>query len=349
MSAFFHHSRPGWLTLLLAFTGLLIVGVLLGWSWFELRLARHNALQFVRQGRFAEAEPLLHRVLARAPNDLEVVKALAHGQLETGQLAEAGTSLERWCDLQPNDPEAWQNRFDLHLRLGQRDLALGDAQRLVELESGNTELGQRIVFLYLSLDRPQEAVVACRRFLKEQPDHPQLRYLLAEALHAQGEDAEAQTVLEPLVRDYPNLTSALMLRAMLLVDVDGRPAEAIPLFRKVAVLDQSRQQVARYHLGQALARVGQTEEANRVLSEVKWLQVKKRLIEYKHPDNPELRAREAEALLGSGQDDEAYRVLEQVLKGNPNYALAHRLLAVYYEKKGQPAKAAEHRRQAANE
>jgi len=346
MSALLLRSRPQRRSLFIVLSGLLVVGALVAWPRLELRLSRRNALQLVHQGRFADAEPVLVRVLARDANDLEVVKALALGDIEAGELAEAGPYLERWCDLQPEDPVPWHSRFDVHLRLGQRDQALTAGQRVIELEPGNAEFGQKIVFLYLSLDRPQEAVVACRRFLKEQPDHPQLRYLLAEALHAQGEDSEAQTVLAPLVRDHPNLTAAVMLRAMLLADA-GQFAEAIPLFRKVAILDQSRQQVARYHLAQALARTGQVEEANRLLSEVNWLQVKKRLVEDRHPDNPELRTREAEGLLGSGQEEEARRILEQVLERNPNYAFAHRLLAAYYEKKGQPAKAAEHRRRAA--
>src|SRR5713226_3553077 len=133
MSAFFSRSRPQKLTLLFVLSGLLIVSALVGWPWFEAWLTRHNAFQLVRQGHFAEAEPLLHRVLARDANDLEVVKALALGQVETGKLSEAGACLERWCGLQPNDPEPWHRRFDVHLRLGQRDQALVDGQRLVEL------------------------------------------------------------------------------------------------------------------------------------------------------------------------------------------------------------------------
>jgi Flp pilus assembly protein TadD len=333
-------------TVLLLSVGLLLtLSAVLGWPWLDRQWSRHRALELVRQGRFADAEPLLRRTLTGSPNDLEIVKALALGELESGKTKEADLSLARWGELAPQDIEPWQRRFELHLQSGQDDEALAEAHQLVEMQPGDPELGQKAVMFFLSRDRSDEALWAARRCLLEHPGHPQLRYLLAEALHAKGDVAETQAVLTPLVREYPSLTSALMLQALLLED-EGRSAEAIPLLRKVAVLDQARQQVARYHLGLALARTGQEEEAKRYLSEVNWLQVKKRLVEDRHPENPELQSRLAEGLLGSGQAEEARRVLEKVLERNPDYTFAHRLLASYYEKNGQPAKAAEHRRQA---
>src|SRR5262245_11663381 len=96
------------LALVAAATAALAGGLFLAHRWVQPWLDRRQGLDLAREGRFAEAEPRLQRTLLRQPDDLEVVKALALGQLGANQLAEAEVSLGRWCDLHPNDAEPFR-------------------------------------------------------------------------------------------------------------------------------------------------------------------------------------------------------------------------------------------------
>ena len=56
--------------------------------------------------------------------------------------------------------------------------------------------------------------------------------------------------------------------------------------------------------------------------------------------------RAAESLLAVGRSDEAVRLLDKALEQDPDCLAAHRLLGDFYEKQGQTAKAAKHKRRA---
>jgi predicted Zn-dependent protease len=325
---------------------LLVLGAGIGWFRLQGQPDLQKGLNLFQQGRFEEAERILRQVAARQPNDVGVLKALADAQLASEQWQAAEDSLSRWCTLQPGQAEPLERRLELYLRLGKNEQAASDGLRLLERNPGDLERCRKVVWLYLGIGRAVEAEQACRLCLQWQPGHAQLRYLLAECLHARGAEAEAQAILAPLVRAHPQLAAALMLRALYLLYDAGRASEAIPLLRQVLLLDEQRQEVARYHLSQALARTGQKEEAERVLAEMQWLQARKRLAGDGHPDNLELQARVAEGLLGAGKSEEARHILRKILEQDASYATAHRLLASYYERQGQTAKAAEHIRKA---
>ena len=142
-----------------------------------------------------------------------------------------------------------------------------------------------------------------------------------------------------------SLGDALLLRAILYREAN-QPEQAIPLLRQVLALGRQHQQDALYNLSLALASTGQTEEAQRVMAERQALRLEKQLATADYRDNPAFRVWVAETRLGAGKADEALRLLEKVLQDDPDYAPAHRVLAVYYEKQGQSDKAAEHRRRA---
>ena len=82
--------------------------------------------------------------------------------------------------------------------------------------------------------------------------------------------------LKPVKRDDPQFTPGLMLQALIYSELN-QPAQAVPLLRKVLDLDPARQQVARYHLSLALARLGQTREAEQVMAELLRLQALERV------------------------------------------------------------------------
>ena len=89
--------------------------------------------------------------------------------------------------------------------------------------------------------------------------------------------------------------------------------------------------MARYHLSQALARTGQTADAQREMAEMLRQADIERLLEdvRVQPDNLELQIQAAEALLASGRADEGFLLLKKVMARDPGLPSALRLLTAY--------------------
>ena len=124
--------------------------------------------------------------------------------------------------------------------------------------------------------------------------------------------------------------------------------KSIPLFREVLKLDPNRQRAGRYHLSLALSRVGQTEEADQLMEEVRRMQDAEVLHEDSvgQPTNLPLQMRNARAQFENNDLARTVKVLQHVLRVNANYVPAHALMADVLDKQGRFDLAAEHRRRA---
>jgi predicted Zn-dependent protease len=324
--------RRVWIIVLaLAFGGALVAGALHIRRAGQQRAERQRGLDLALEGRIAEAEPLLLRAYERDRGDVEVVRTLALGQKELGRLpVEAEPYLTRWCQLEPDNPQAFRLRLLLWMKLQRQDEAVADARRLLELRPGDQEVRQSVAFLLLVGGRPAEALRECRRALRSRPNDPRLRYLLARIYHVRGDRARAEAALDALLAERPGYTEALLLRGILHAEAD-HPGKAAPLLRRVVAQDSNPQnrQTARYHLGQALARLGKAGEAHAVLAQMQRAQALDRLLKdcEQQPGNLDLHVKAAGDLLEAGRPAEAAGLLRHVLARDPGHPGARRLLA----------------------
>ncbi|MCI0463400.1 MAG: tetratricopeptide repeat protein [Gemmataceae bacterium] len=327
-----------------------------GWRRLEIGRAGQEAVRLAQQGRFSDAEPKLRVALEHDPDNSELLRTLALGLLGTQKLAEADQVLTRWREVRPEEAEPYRLRMDLRHQSAQQvkpgalqqrlqELALADGQRVLELDPDDDSTAQKVVWLCLGIGRFEEADRVCRRYRARQPDDPWLLYLQARACHARGAHGEAQGLLDQLLSRSARFMPGLLLRAVLHYEADEAD-QAIPLLRKVIAENPASGQEARYHLSLALARAGHTEEARQVMAEVQRERFEKDTARPGQPDTLAVRVRRAELLFNAGRAEEALAALQAVLGDDPGYAAAHRLLASYYDKKGESAKAAEHRRSA---
>jgi predicted Zn-dependent protease len=323
----------------------LMAALVVGGTRLARRSERRDALQLVRQGEFAKAEPMLHHALDRQPDDVDVLKALAQGELSTEKLDEAETHLDRWCDLRPGETEPFRRRIDLWLRLKRVPEAIADARHLLELDPDNDFIRQQLSQWLLMTGQLEDAEAQCRRCLQRQPGQPELRNRLATVYHEMGDNARAESLVEELLQQHPRLPAARLLRAIL-YDEAGDATKAIAILRQVIAEEPGYRLSARYYLSQALAHAGQTEEARRVAAEMQRQRAVDLWSGRGHLANWALELRMAEGLLAVGQSDEAIQTLNTILQKEPHCAAAHQLLASYYEKQGQAEQAADHRRQA---
>jgi tetratricopeptide (TPR) repeat protein len=328
------------------------------WHRYQAQQERAEGLRAAHSGHFDDAEPLLRRALERNPDDRDLVKALALGHVGAGQFAEAELHLSRWCAFRPDDAEPFKQRMVVrHHRARaagnaadqQRMMAeaAADGQRALQLDPDDGPVAQEVIWLLVQVGRFEEADQLCRRCLKQQPDDLWLTYLLAKIGHARGASADAGALLDALLQRHLQFTPVLLLRAVLYNEA-GEWDKAVPLLRQVLALDRDHPKEARYQLSLALARTGQAEEAQRLMAQVQKDNLDALLASPHDPDAVGVKLQRADACLGAGSEEEAFRLLAPLLEPAPGSAPAHALLADYYERKGQPERAAEHRRRADN-
>lgn len=317
---------------------------------------RGEALRLAKQGKLREAEPLLLTVLERHGDDADVVAALALAKLGGTDHAAAEQYLSRWGELRPAEAKPFQLRMDLRHRTARgmtvpaervpvMEAALADGRRVLALDAGNDPVRREVAWLALQIGQHEVAETECRRVLASSPADPWMNYLLAKSCHAGGKRAEAATLLDGVIRTQPGFADALLLRAILHHEGD-QPDRAIPLLRHALTQKGCPRRECLYRLGLALGATGQTEEAGRVLAEVELLNLTGAVANDHFPNNPAMRVQIAEAMLGVGRLPDAAAELDAILTEAPDFAPAHRVKALYFDRTGQPDKAAEHRRRA---
>jgi tetratricopeptide (TPR) repeat protein len=324
------------------------------WQRYETHRLVREALRLAEKKSFRDAEPVLESALRRAPDRVDLLRAMALGLLGSERLNAAEPFLTRWIELRPSEAQPYRLRMHVqHRRAYQgtteseqqrlQGLACADGLRVLELDPDDEQVAQEVIWLCLSLGRFNEADKLCRRWRQEKPNDLWLIYLQARVCHGQGANRDAQTLLDAVLPAQPQFTRGQFLRAILHLEA-GEPDRAIPLLRQVIAHDKGHQQEARYQLGLALARTGQNEEAQKIMTEVQQKNLDQVTTRAGHLEQPAVQVRRAELLLGAGEADRAFQLLQAILKEDPRCAAAHRVLASYHDKRGESDKAAEHRR-----
>jgi tetratricopeptide (TPR) repeat protein len=337
---------PRWPWKRLALALVLLVGTGIGvYAWLAGgSQKRADALRDCRQGKLAEAEPILTDILNRHPEDTEVRNALARAYTFADRPADALPHLTRLLEEQPDNTEYLKLRMEQNRKLKQREEEYADARRLIQLGSEDDKLRKSSVGLAFTVGRFAEAEELCQECLRYEPRDRGLRLLMANIRRARGDDNGAARILDDLIREDPKNYNALFLRGVL-YDENGQPDQAVKLLWKVYHEDPTRQRTCGYQLSLALRKIGQEEEARKILDEVRRLadvQVVNEALKGQ-PDNLDLQVRMAESLLKDGHTADGLDLLQSVLRKEPNYAPAHLALAAHYEKEGRADLAARHR------
>jgi Tfp pilus assembly protein PilF len=292
----------------------------------------------------ADAEPLLIAALARNPDDLDCLRALALGRITKGDPAEATELLERWRALLPDDPEPLLAIVDQAMKLNRPAEAIEPARAALALRPQLDSLRERLIFWLFLTGQTEEADVECRR-CRERKDTLALKLLNAEIARRLGDNAMAERLTDDVLAGGLRTASALSLRGALALEA-GDLTQALSLLKEAVAKGGDGQTRARHFLSLAYARNGDEENAKRVLAEELQQQSMVAWEKYGRMDGVGYLVVIAEGLFATGKPDEALSLVRQALSKNPNCRAAHKLMADYYDRKGQSTLATEHRRKA---
>jgi tetratricopeptide (TPR) repeat protein len=293
-----------------------------GW-WDAIEL---SARLCERRNDLEAAEAALRRGIAASPLDPRPCAALGDVLGKQDRADEARGAFEKALELEPSQDETWASLCAWAQRVGQPDLPAELARRLLRRRPGEASLHYRLATLLEAPEALNERLAALDETIRLVPRVPDGYVAKAELLAENGRFDEARAVLEADAWSGRR-PAALRLCASTLCLMEGRAERALEIAREVqkdeprsipAWLQIARCQQARQDAAGYLA-------AHRAAHELA-------------PANPVLTALLANAHLVNNQIEPARRLLERVVRDEPDYLDgAMGLLDVLLAQKDAPA------------
>jgi tetratricopeptide (TPR) repeat protein len=311
-------------------------------------LELERALVRVQRGETeAFAGYLLGCVEKGHPDSILILEALTTGFMKTYRMNHADHCLQLWLEREPDNVQALVWRAELAERR-QSSEAVDYYRRAVEVDPDHEEARLRLASGLVSLHRLDEAAKHYEFLRERHPDKADVLVGLARCRRELGQPEEAQKLLDRVLATTPGHVAALHERGRVAMEM-GQLLEAEEWLRKASAASPNHQEIT-FTLYQCLQARGKTTEAREVLSRIEKINASlERLGDLTRkiaalPNDPELRYEAGMIFLNSGQDVEGLRWLASALKEDPRHGPTHRALADYYERTGDAARAAQHRR-----
>jgi tetratricopeptide (TPR) repeat protein len=309
----------------------------------ELKLMR------LQQGDVRSVAPELETLLAQNhPDSVAILEVLTPAYIQGYQLESALQCIGRWLEREPNRLEPWQYRAQVYGRMQSSAELLASYRHILELDRDDDECRLRLAAELVAARQFDEALKEYEHLRARQGGGPAVLTGMASCLAALNRPDEARRLLDEVLSVNPHSAGALAERGRLALQYES-PARAESWLRQAVAENPSEHEVL-YSLFQCLERMGQKAEAAEVQARIK--RVESDLLELREamrqvamaPHDPEPRRQAGLVLLRNGKKDEGLRWLTSALIENPHHKATHATLADYYDKAGDVARAAQHRK-----
>jgi tetratricopeptide (TPR) repeat protein len=298
--------------------------------------------------------PLRARTDPDDPASLPALEALAKGFVNAFRPVNALVCLNILLGREPDHPQArlmrarlWEARA-LRGEAERDQDALRDYQRAVELNpTFEARLG--LAGTLYRLGRPWEAMTLYERLRPSQPAHSELLLGLARCRYSLHEPEKARALLDELLEQHPDHPAGLLERGRLALHA-GELAGAERWLRRAADAAPRHDYEAHRVLCRCLESAHKAEEARRCLDQLREREAEVLRVERltlranRQPRDVALRFEVATELMRLGREQDGVAALFFVLDQDPRHGPAHAALADYFERTGQPGRAARHRR-----
>ena len=300
---------------------------------------RQRALSYYQAGRHDEALALLRATARQHPEDIDTRYALGlvlYAGL--GRLQEAAAELEQAAQLGTRRADVRELLGGVYLGLDRPDKAIEVLLEAVALKPDDWRIHHRLGLAYTRSERLEGAVGAFRDATRRAPYEPQVHLDLARLLKRRGDDAVAQTEKQLFERwspvagrverykheieQDPASLEARYLLGQAYVE-QGRPRDALTLFREAVVLDSSYAE-AYYGIGAVMHVGGDAQRA--IMAYEKAVQLR--------PDLVLALADLGQAYSQVGRHDRAVIAYRKALELRPDLPLGQSKLGLAYAQAG---------------
>lgn len=307
--------------------------------------ANLGVLQMGR-GRFEAAERAFKRTVELEPNWVPGHLALANHYWATGNKAEAERSLRKSLELEPKNAIA--NRAMALFLIANNRAAEAEPYARALASSGAAPFA--LADFYLLQNRPSDAIPELQVLRGGEKTASAAGRRLAEAYAVRGDFADAQRVVDDLLKQDPRNAENLMLKGQLLAQ-EGKRDEALTQLKAAAEVDPTSPRL-QFALGRSYASRGDFDQARQAYNEVLKLnpraagaQVELSRLELvsgkvdnsvrlareavqNEPANPNAHLSLVRGLLARGDVQGAEQTLNPIEKANPQVAAVHVMRAL---------------------
>lgn len=301
---------------------------------------RVRGFLLVLGGRYAEAEPLLSRVLAETPGpDPEADESLARCYLQTYKLTPAAKVLDRWIRDATRDPTPylWYTEIDRRATADQTE-AIAHYRAALQIDPNLDKARLGLADMLRAAHRTDEANAEYERYLARKPNDAAGHVGAGLNAAERGDLTTAGRELDRALELEPDNVSALKERAAIDVRLGRFPAALVSLDRaaRLAPLDTE----IMYRRRVVLSRLGRRDEAEKLQQQLESFRKDEAALSKTReqlgldPSNNELRYKIARWMFDHGQDEEGVRWCKTILSAAPAHVATNRLLADHYERKG---------------
>ncbi len=189
----------------------------------RLQTAEFLASLRVRQNDLPGAEEALQTAIANAPNSVEAVLALGQLYLMAGQLGKAEVEVRRAIQLDPKNGRALRTLAGIQVATKRLDEAEQSYRQLSALAVPDYR-PLHAIFLYQN-GKQEAALAEFQHLAQADPDDRKARKRLVTAYFGMHKIAEAESVLDAVLKKNPQDIDALLQRSQLRVAA-GKPEEA---------------------------------------------------------------------------------------------------------------------------
>jgi tetratricopeptide (TPR) repeat protein len=235
--------------------------------------------------KFAEASREIAKLLAKFPNDINLLEISARTFWQQQRYVEAEIVLKRRLDLNAENSELWALYGDVSDAQKKPDQAISAYQKAVSLKPDSITLLYALGSLFWKSIRYDEAEKIFSDILQRQPNEPRASFNLGDIYLTKGEFAKAVLLLEVSAKAFPTEfdTRFALGRAYLAAN---NFASAVAEFESAIKLNDQVSE-GYFYLGRALQRVGRKEDAKKAVIKAQELQKQKlasESLELKKPD-----------------------------------------------------------------
>lgn len=228
------------------------------------------AIALIGKDKFPEASREIAKLLSKSPDDKQLLEMAAQSFWQQKRSAETETVLKRRLDLGDQTAELWAFYGDALEARKKPAEAVAAYQKAVELKPDSIDLRYALGSLYWKQIRFGDAEREFLEILRRVPNEPRASFNLGDIYLSKGFAEKAVALLENSVKAFPdNFDTRLASgRAYLAVKNYDKAIENL----KIAINLRPEISESYYHLGLALQRKGQREEAKTYFKKAKDLQ-----------------------------------------------------------------------------
>ncbi len=278
-----------------------------------------------------------------------ILETIARAYMHRYRFGPAFVCLNRWIELEPNLAKPYHWRGWVLERLNKPEAAMADYLHALSLDPNLTDIRLHVGENYLVDNLVVEANSYLEPLHAEFPNRSDITARLGQCRFVQGRIRESQQLLEEALRTMPDDPPLLLTLGKIYLAQDNASA-AEPLLRRAIAVDSSDLE-SHFTLISALQALNRKDDA---IAETHKYDEKKALLtkandmlreEAEHPtDDPNRACEIGSLLLRFGQENQGLYWLDQALIRDPKHAPTHEMFATYFTKRGEPEKAASHRR-----